>query len=500
MLRRILLSVLGVLVWIGLAFWWISYWPTGVSTLKGGEDLLWRTIQNTKDGFQRDDAPPDATRFINYQKWLFVLYGKGKTPTIEHIGQTVHVKFFDGIWIFRSLGAYQEVTFEYWTTQGTLAGIWWMFIDVSSDVVANFDGEVLMNGQKLLPSFLVRNGKQDFFDLYEQKDLIANDLWTVYVSFYPIDKRRILGEDEKWEKMTRQTVDTLIHQFLDREPKSSQLWIFHRDIRVRTALEKVQDLVTKIDTGDSCWTERALCFTLLEDLLKEEKQKFPEIFTPLEQTIHAWLQLDTNIQDSGGVTWTDIFRVYHVQLVAWNVRARAVRDKAILDMIRSGGTTSNIEVWWYLTQMLASQKLGSAYSLEIVREMIRIGDNLYRSGDLSEDAKKTLANNAITSLSNLKDILQNTYFTQKEYWFVLRDDLVDNEGNTIKNQTFINELQDLIQQIDSSTLLYQSDVSTGEELRVLRAQLAWFNCIFSRNEEYVKNPRICRTTRSETSS
>lgn len=150
--------------------------------------------------------------------------------------------------------------------------------------------------------------------------------------------------------------------------------------------------------------------------------------------------------------------------------------------------------------MLASQKLGSSYSLEIVREMIRIGDNLYRSGDLSEDAKKTLANNAITSLSNLKDILQNTYFTQKEYWFVLRDDLVDNEGNTIKNQTFINELQDLIQQMDSSTLLYQSNVSTGEDLRVLRAQLAWFNCIFSRNEEYVKNPRICRTTRSETSS
>lgn len=63
--------------------------------------------------------------------------------------------------------------------------------------MANFDGDASINGARLLPSFLVRNGKQDFFDIYEQKDLIANDLWTVYISFYPIDKRRIFGEDEK---------------------------------------------------------------------------------------------------------------------------------------------------------------------------------------------------------------------------------------------------------------------------------------------------------------
>jgi hypothetical protein len=26
----------------------------------------------------------------------------------------------------------------------------------------------------------------------------------------------------------------------------------------------------------------------------------------------------------------------------------------------------------------------------------------------------------------------------------------------------------------------------------------WFNCIFSKNNEYVTNPRICRTTKVET--
>jgi hypothetical protein len=167
-------------------------------------------------------------------------------------------------------------------------------------------------------------------------------------------------------------------------------------------------------------------------------------------------------------------------------------------MIKSGTTVSSLEIWEYLTQMLASQKLGSAYSLQIVREMIRIGDTLQRSNDIPSETRKALAKNAIESLSNLKNILENTYFTKKEYWFVLRTDLVDSEGNTIKNQVFINDLQELIKQIDSSGLIQSSGGDGQANLPVIRAQLVWFNCIFSRNQEYVNNPRICRTTKAET--
>lgn len=128
--------------------------------------------------------------------------------------------------------------------------------------------------------------------------------------------------------------------------------------------------------------------------------------------------------------------------------------------------------------------------------MIRIGDTLQRSPDISEETRKALAKNAIESLTNLKNILENTYFTQKEYWFVLRDDLVDSDGKTIKNQVFINDLQELIKQVDSSVLI-QSSRDGDDNLSVIRAQLVWFNCIFSRNDEYVNNPRICRTTKTE---
>jgi len=125
-------------------------------------------------------------------------------------------------------------------------------------------------------------------------------------------------------------------------------------------------------------------------------------------------------------------------------------------MIKSGSTDSSLETWEYLTQMLASQKLGSAYSLQIVREMICIGDILQRSNDIPEATRKALATSAIQSLSNLKTILENTYFTKKEYWFVLRTDLVDSEGNAIKNQVFINDLQELIKHIDASSLIQVS--------------------------------------------
>lgn len=148
--------------------------------------------------------------------------------------------------------------------------------------------------------------------------------------------------------------------------------------------------------------------------------------------------------------------------------------------------------------MLANQKLGSAYSMQIVREMMRIGDVLQRSNDISEEERQMLSRDATASLVNLKNILENTYFTKKEYWFVLRNDLVDSDGKSIQSQVFINDLQELIKQMDTSGLMQSGNTrEAGESLPVVRAQLAWFNCIFSRNAEYVTNPRICRTTRSD---
>ncbi len=178
--------------------------------------------------------------------------------------------------------------------------------------------------------------------------------------------------------------------------------------------------------------------------------------------------------------------------MAGEPRARIIRDKSILDMIKSGNTSANYEVWEYLTRMLADQKLGSVYSLQIMREMIRIGEALRTAPDISPDAKVKLSTTALASLTNLRNLLENAYFTKKEYLFILRSDLVDSEGKSIQTDVMIKDLQALITQIDKSALLQSN--SGSSDIQVIRGQLLWFNCIFSRNAEYMANPRVCRVT------
>lgn len=122
-------------------------------------------------------------------------------------------------------------------------------------------------------------------------------------------------------------------------------------------------------------------------------------------------------------------------------------------MVRSGSTSANYEVWQYLTRMLSDQKLGSVYSLQIMREMIRIGETLRMAPDISADQKANLSKTAIDSLANLRNLLENAYFTKKEYLFILRSDLVDSEGKAIQADVMINDLQALINQIDKSALI-----------------------------------------------
>ena len=142
-----------------------------------------------------------------------------------------------------------------------------------------------------------------------------------------------------------------------------------------------------------------------------------------------------------------------MNFITANPRARIVRDKAILEMVRTGNTGAYYEMWQYLTQMLANQKLGSVYSLQIMREMIRIGESLRQSKTITDTIKSTLTKTAIDSLKNLRDLLENAYFTKQDYWFVLRSDLTDNEGKPVQTDALVGDLQALISEIDHSTLL-----------------------------------------------
>lgn len=81
--------------------------------------------------------------------------------------------------------------------------------------MANFDADMTVSGAKLLPSFLVRDGQTEFFDIGEQKDLVPSDLWLTYTTFFPRDQAKVLGN------ISKKFLDTMIRTLLAREPESS---------------------------------------------------------------------------------------------------------------------------------------------------------------------------------------------------------------------------------------------------------------------------------------
>lgn len=131
-----------------------------------------------------------------------------------------------------------------------------------------------------------------------------------------------------------------------------------------------------------------------------------------------------------------------------------------------------------------------------MREMIRIGDTLSNAATTTPDERATFKKTALESLTNLRSILENTYFIKKDYLFLLRSDLVDSEGKPIQTQVFVDDLQSLVSQVDSSTLFQDTGTTGTSQVQLIRGQLAWFTCILSKNATYIKNPRVCRTVTS----
>jgi len=117
-------------------------------------------------------------------------------------------------------------------------------------------------------------------------------------------------------------------------------------------------------------------------------------------------------------------------------------------------------------------------------EMVRLGEILKNS-----EHKKIIIEESNAALSNLKKVLEETYFEKKEdYIFVLKQNLKDENGKNLDTKIFVNDLNSLIVEIDRSTLFLEYP-----DFRILRRHLVWFTCIFGKNKEYLQDIRICRS-------
>ncbi len=117
-------------------------------------------------------------------------------------------------------------------------------------------------------------------------------------------------------------------------------------------------------------------------------------------------------------------------------------------------------------------------------EMIRLGEALKDH----PEHKITIVEESNRALSQLRKVLEETYFDKKDnYLFVLKEDLKDENGRKIDTLIFVNDLNRLIAEVDKSTLFLEYP-----DFRILRRHLTWFTCIFLKNKEYIQDIRVCR--------
>lgn|GEM_PF-1217649 len=151
-----------------------------------------------------------------------------------------------------------------------------------------------------------------------------------YAAFFPRDQIKDGGDVD----ISKKFLDNMLKVLIAREPLSPKEGFIEHDMRVKNALLEIQLIIAKIDAGESCGADSASCFTLLTEIIHREKAPFPAVFAPLEHAVQAWMQLNIGKQDIG-YSWISIFRTYHIQLLNGDPRARATRDKSILEMIKS---------------------------------------------------------------------------------------------------------------------------------------------------------------------
>ena len=177
-----------------------------------------------------------------------------------------------GQWIIKSLDSNMHINLKSSIFSGSLVGEGGAFFDIEQKTIINFDTDMTgQDGVKILPSFIRTGAKQNFFDLAEQKDVIAPDLWSLYATFVPRDQIKALGS------VSKNDIDVMIRTLLAREPEDSE-GAFRHDLRVRNSLEEISSLVSKIDKGDTCGSDTASCFSALQDIISKNILVFPDVF------------------------------------------------------------------------------------------------------------------------------------------------------------------------------------------------------------------------------
>ncbi|MFA6079869.1 MAG: hypothetical protein WC753_00080 [Candidatus Gracilibacteria bacterium] len=460
MKKRIFIGILSLFLATWILYSWYSHIPPMSENTK---NIMAKNQENTKI----------SGNFIHYRDQQLLLYGIGEKPEI-HNGT---IKFIGGVWLIRSIDPTIDLAFSGRNISGTIHSKGTIFLDIEKNTMLSIDASLVgQQSEKIPPSFYMLNGKIAFFDLGSIEAIIPKDLWKFYRD------NALKDEQEVFSGFSETEIIKNIDILLMREPdkKNSGSVFFKKDLHVRILLEDINNYLKETRKEKKCGNNPVACSKFITDSIRKGKIIDPTIFEGLEDPLLMWVRKNSNPDAS--FSWESVFQKYHLNVLSGNPLAINIRDSSILEMIRSSDDPT-YEMWLYLTFILGKEKNGSPYSLKIMTEMIRLGEIL-KSGE-HQDAIVKASNDA---LSHLKKVLEDTYFEkQDDYVFVLKQNLKDSSGQNLDTKIFVNDLNALVVEIDKSTLFLEYP-----DFRILRRHLVWFTCIFSKNQEYLQDIRICR--------
>lgn len=413
-------------------------------------------------------------KYSSYKSQKLLLYGSGETPGIKG----GNVNFSDGVWIVRSIDPTGSISFI-WPNNfsGIIIGKGTIFLDFKNDIMLSIDALLLWkNNSKILPSFYVKNDEKIFFNLGEIEWLIDKDLWWLY-------RNNALSDEKKmYSGFSETEIIDNITTILKREPKKegSGNTFFAKDTGIRSVLEEILWFIDNVNKQKKCGQNAGACVRFMTTKIQEGKNIDQNIFIGLEEPLILWAKEHSNLEVN--YSWESIFQKYHFDVLSNDPLAINTRDNSILTMIQSTQKPT-YEMWLYLAFILSREKNWSPFALRIMSEMIRIGEIL-KDGENKVEII-TESNNAI---SNLRKVLEDSYFDKKDnYLFVLKDNLKNERWENINPTVFVDDLKKLILEIDKSTLFTEYP-----DFRRLRRHLSWFLCIFEKNKAYVDDIRVCR--------
>lgn len=419
--------------------------------------------------------------YMSYKGQKFLLYWSGGNPSIDDDMSTI--RFTEGVWLLRSIDPTGSIS-VYWQNKlvGLIRGKGTVFLDFRNNILLSVDALISIENTKILPSFYIQNDKKMFYDIGDIEEIIDKDIWNIYKNNVIKDEREIYsGFSEK------EIIDN-INTLLSREPKKENWWntFFKKDIRIRIILEDILQYMENVKKQNKCWDIAGSCVRFMMSKIEEGERIDQSIFMWIKEPLLMWARKNSSIEVN--YSWESIFQKYHLDILSDSsassmVSAINVRDNAIINMIR---TTQNptYEMWLYLTHILSRENKGSSYSIKIMTEMIRLGEILKNT----PWNKEIILEESNRALANLRSILETTYFDKKDdYLFVLKENLRDDKSQKIDTMTFVTDLNQLISEVDKSTLFLEYP-----DFRVLRRHLSWFTCIFAKNKEYLEDIRVCR--------